>query len=175
MARPSPYSDEDRAKVAMSLAISGGNVKRASRETNVPEQTVRNWKKKWDDEGGPPPEVSDVVETKIAPQFVETATRVRDAALAKIEELIPETDVKDLARLVTVFGTADDKIRLALGLATSRKEVTHSLPSPEEMRELAQSFAQGAVEAALNRDADIIDVTVEEQAELPALHSPLHD
>lgn len=72
------------------------------------------------------------------------------------------------------MGVLDDKTRMALGLATSRTEVTHSLPSPEEMRLLAQSYADGAVSAALERDEAIIDVTVEEQAPR-ALVSPLHD
>jgi transcriptional regulator with PAS, ATPase and Fis domain len=36
----------EKDAVRASLEASGGNVKRAARETGVPENTVRNWKKK---------------------------------------------------------------------------------------------------------------------------------
>lgn len=153
--------------------MTGGNVLRAVRETGVPQQTVRNWKRKWARDG-PPEAMIEVAEAQVIPDFVETATRVRNKALGQIELLLPNTDVKDLAKLATIVGIMDDKVRLALGLATSRKEVNHSLPSAEAMRELGKSFAVGAVAVAHERDAAIIDVVPEEQAPR-ALLSPLHD
>lgn len=156
----------------MSLAMSGGNVKRASRDTGVPEQTVRNWKRNWEANGGIPAEVAEKVEGELAPAFMDTAISVRDQALQKIAEFIPHTEPKDLDKLIKIVGILDDKVRLAAGLATQRKEVTHTLPSPEELRELAKSFAIGAVEAAALRDEAIIDAEVVEQAEPLALEQP---
>lgn len=95
--------------------------------------------------------------------------------MSKLEELIPEATVRDLAKLSTIVGVLDDKTRMALGLATSRTEVTHSLPSPEEIRSLAQTYAAGAVTAALERDGAIIDAEVVEQSPMRELVSPLHD
>jgi transposase-like protein len=160
----------------MSLGISGGNVLRACRETGVPQQTVRNWKKKWDVEGGPNEGIADAAESKVIPGFVKMASTVRDEALKKIHELLPKTDVKDLAKLATIVGIMDDKVRLASGLATSRKEVQHSLPSPEEMRALGKGYAAGAISAALERDEAIIDAEVVQQVRpTRSLPSPLHD
>jgi hypothetical protein len=93
-------------------------------------------------------------------------------ALQKIAEFIPHTEPKDLDKLIKIVGILDDKVRLAAGLATQRREVTHTLPSPEELRELAKSFAIGAVEAAVLRDEAIIDADVVEQAEPLALEQP---
>lgn len=87
---------------------------------------------------------------------------------------MPNVEVRDIGKLATIVGILDDKTRMAKGLATSRTEVTHSLPSPEDMRKLAQSYADGAVSAALERDEAIIDAEVVEQAPR-ALISPLHD
>lgn len=154
--------------------MSGGLVKRAAKETGVPEQTVRNWKRRWDVEGLPE-SIGKELDTKVLPDFVTQALRVRDLALTKIEEVIPEATIKNLPALGTIVGILEDKVRMAQGLATSRTEVTHSLPSPEEMRTLAQSYAQGAVSAALERDEAIIDAEeIVEQAPR-ALLSPLHD
>jgi transposase-like protein len=173
--RPSSYTDEQKAAVYMSLGISDGNVKRATRETGVPEQTVRNWKKSWA-EKGPPEGVVTSAEDKVIPGFVEAAVSTRDAALMKIQEMLPQTTVKDLSNLIKVVGILDDKVRMALGLATQRVEHTSALPSPEEMREIGREFAQGAIEASHTREA-IIDAEIVEQAipKRKALTSPLHD
>lgn len=87
--------------------------------------------------------------------------------------LLPEVSAKDIGKLATIVGILDDKTRMAKGLATSRTEVTHTGPSPEDLRALAKSYANEAVSEALVRDEAIIDVTVEEQAPR-ALISPLH-
>lgn len=176
MARPSSYTDEQKAAVYMSLGISDGNVKRATRETGVPEQTVRNWKKAWA-ENGPPEGVVTSAEVTVIPGFVEAAVSTRDSALLKIQELMPQTTVKDLANLIKIVGILDDKVRMALGLATSRVEHQTSLPSAEEMREAGRDFAKGAISAALIRDEAIIDAELVEQAPVKrkALVSPLHD
>lgn len=155
------YTDEDKAAVFTQLTVNKGNVLRTSRETGVPQQTVRDWKKEWETRGVPAP-VEEIAE-EIAGEFVETALRVRDKALAQIELLIPDTRASDIQKLATIVGILEDKRRMAEGLATKRTEVTHTLPSPEEMRDLMSGFVSGAVEAARERDAVIIDAEVVEQ------------
>ena len=56
MAGKSQYSDSDKARVYTTLLANEGNVKRSSRETGVPEATVRRWKNEFE-ENPPPVEV----------------------------------------------------------------------------------------------------------------------
>jgi len=159
---PRIYSDGERAAVYLSLAQSNGNIRRASRETGVPEQTIRDWKRQWE-ENGVPPEIEDALVLE-AEASLDRMERVRDKALALIEGRLHEHKPRELA---TLFGILDDKIRLTKGLATHRTETVSALPSPEEMKALFQGMVVGAIAAQTKREQEVIVV---EQAEQPALN-----
>ena len=71
------YTDADKAKVYVVLTTNDGNVKRTARETGVPENTVRRWKKWFEDNG--PPNLEEVEAQ--AGDFVATANEVRFLAI----------------------------------------------------------------------------------------------
>jgi transposase-like protein len=161
------WTDEDRAAAYVIWIANEKNTRRTSRDTGVPHGTLRHWVRDWN-ETGPPENVMDHVDAK-AYEFVSHANRVRESAMNKLEELIPQAEVKQLSAIATVVGIMDDKIRLASGLATKRTETVHTLPSREELAELMSGFAEGLVLAAQDRSAEIIDAEVEEQPEYAGL------
>jgi transposase-like protein len=157
------YTAEDRAAVKLALEINKGNVKATARDTGVPYMTVSNWKKQWEKEGVP-----DVVGDALIPiavDFANEGVTVRDAALLKIKELIPEATIKDLRSLATLVGILDDKVRLAQGLATSRKEEVHIVVDPEAVGRQIGQHIQSALESATKRAEDITDAEWTEQAD----------
>jgi hypothetical protein len=89
-------------------------------------------------------------------EFIAHASSVRETAMRKLEELIPQAEVKQLSAIATVVGIMDDKIRLANGLATKRTETVHTLPSREDMRELMSGFSEGLVAAAEDRASEVV-------------------
>jgi transposase-like protein len=159
---PRIYSDGERATVYISLQTGAGNIRRASRETGVPEQTIRDWKRDWET-SGVPPEVEEAMTSEIE-DSLNRMERVRDKALALIEGRLHEHKPRELA---TLFGILDDKIRLTKGLATARTETTSALPSPEEMKALFSGMIAGAIAMQAKREQE---VDIVEQAELPALN-----
>jgi hypothetical protein len=76
--------------------------------------------------------------------------------MRRLEDLIPEAEVKQLGTLATVVGIMDDKIRLAHGLATKRTETVHTLPSKEDMKELMSGFAESLVSSAEDRASEVV-------------------
>lgn len=163
------WSDEDKAAAYVVWVSNEKNVRRTSRDTGVPHGTLRYWVKEWE-EHGPPDKVMDEIPAR-AYEFIHHAGRVRESAMNKLEELIPQAEVKQLSAIATVVGIMDDKIRLATGLATKRTETVHTLPSKEDMKELMSGFVEGLVGAAESRAAEIVDseVIVEEQPEYAGL------
>lgn len=165
MAGRTTYSDDDLARLFVSLTANEGNVKRTARDTGIPESTVRRWKTEWETKGPPSYEaVEQAVST-----FAEDAERVRDKALKAIEEKIPGAKVGELTTLV---GVLDDKIMRARGLATGRVEHVHALPPADEIREVLAAVFQGAVQTAAARELDIIDAEVIEEQAQKALPAP---
>lgn len=158
------YSDQDLARLYVSLSANEGNVKRTARDTGIPESTVRSWKKKWDDGEAPPQADVELAVTT----FTEDAERVRDKALKAIEEKIPTAKVGELTTLV---GVLDDKITRARGLATGRVEHVHALPDADEIRRTLGAVLQGTLQAAAAREEDIIDAEVIEEQAVKALPS----
>jgi len=157
------YTAEDRAAVKLALEINKGNIKATHRDTGVPYMTVKSWKDKWE-EAGVPAVVSDALPL-LASNFVEEGIHVRDAALLKIKELIPNARIQDLRSLATLVGILDDKVRMAQGLATSRSEAVHIHVDPEEIGLQIGSHIRAALESASQRAEDIIDGEVVEQAD----------
>jgi transposase-like protein len=161
------WSDQDRAAAYVLWVSNDKNVRKTSRESGIPTNTLRYWVKGWN-EDGPPDAVLDEIPAQMY-EFVHHANRVRQNAMDKLEELIPQAEVKQLSAIATVVGIMDDKIRLATGLATKRTETVQILPSREDMKELMGGFVDGLVGAAESRAGEIIDVEVEEQPESSGL------
>lgn len=166
MANRTTYTDDELARLYVALTANEGNVKRTARDTGVPESTVRKYKKQWETEG--PPQATEAVE-KAVTDFTVDAERVRNKALLSIEEKIPGAKVGELTTLV---GVLDDKIMRARGLAVGRVEHVHKLPPAEEIKAVLGAVFQGSLEAAAQREGEIVDVQViqvEEQAPQKAL------
>ena len=161
------WSDQDRAAAYVLWISNDKNVRKTSRECGIPTNTLRYWVKGWN-EDGPPDAVLDEIPAQMY-EFVHHANRVRQNAMDKLEELIPQAEVRQLSAIATVVGIMDDKIRLATGLATKRTETVQILPSREDMKELMGGFVDGLVGAAESRAGEIIDVEVEEQPESSGL------
>ena len=156
MSRSKPrWSDDDKASVYVVWVANDKNVRRTSRETGVAQTTLRYWVSEWE-ESGPPSDVADKVADKVE-EFVTRASRIRNSAMDKIEDLIPEAEIKQLGTLGTIVGIMDDKIRLASGLATKRTETVHTLPSRDDMKALMGGFVDGLVGAAESRATEIVD------------------
>jgi transposase-like protein len=160
MGRATSYSDEDRARLFVALSVHKGNVKRVTRETGIPESTVRRLKKEF--ETNPPP--SALVEN-YSDAFVNEASVVRDMALYEMRKKIPDAK---LGELNAVVGTLTDKINTAKGLANTRVEHTHTLPTREELAAVLGPAVQDAIEAAKARQQDLVELEAED-AELVAL------
>lgn len=163
MAGRTTYSDEELARLYVTLTVNEGNVKRTARDTGIPESTVRSWKQKWE-AGEPPPSVEIAIS-----DFVEDAERVRDKALVAVEEKIPLAKVGELT---TLIGVLTDKIDRARGMATGRVEHVYALPPADEIRRTLTEVFEGARLAAANREAEIIDAEVIEEQALKALPAP---
>lgn len=156
------YSDADRVAVFVALAVNKGIVTRAASDTNIPIQTVRDWKNKWERGEWDKP-TQEELDDGLRDITVQMAA-VRGEALTLLQGKLVEAKAKELA---VIFGIMDDKIRLAQGLATSRSETVHALPSPEEMRDLFVGMVQGALTAQDVRDQDVIEVEREQAKALP--------
>lgn len=156
------YSGEDRARAYVVFTANGGNIKRTARDASIPVTTLRDWVRDW--EAGDIPDVSIVQQA--AGDFLTDAERVRDKALAELERKLGDATP---SALVTTVGVLTDKINLTKGLATSRTETVHALPSPDEMAALVAGAFQAAIQAAEQRDLEIIDAEV--VAELPPASS----
>lgn len=165
MAGTSKYTEGDKARVFVTLTANEGNIKRTARDTGIPEQTIRNWKNEWAEN---PPELTDA-QINEAMEFVSRAETIRDSALEALARKIQKDELKG-SELITAIGVLDDKITRAKGLATGRVEHTHTLPSAEEVRDLLKGAMQGAIEAAQQRQDEILqtDLVVERKA-LPAV------
>lgn len=158
MAGKSQYSEADKARVYVALATNDGMVKRAARETGVPETTVRRWKEEFE-KHGPPSE--GVVETVVG-EFLEKAEAVQWKALQRLEEKIDANDVT--ARdLITTVGVLNDKITRMKGLPSGRVDHHHHLPPAEELRELLTGLGQGALEQGRQQRAELVEAEIVEQ------------
>jgi transposase-like protein len=156
------YTEADKAKVFTLLAANDGNVKRTSRESGYPENTVRRWRNEFKET----PPRAELVE-KAAADFIAEADIVRNLALAEIKRKIQAGEGK-ISELNVTVGVLTDKIDRARGLDVKRVEHQHHLPSPEEARALLRGFAQEVFQLSASRDAEIIDAEIVEQPALPA-------
>jgi hypothetical protein len=163
VASKATYSAIKKANVYVSLTTNNGNFRRTSKDTGVPEATIRRWQKEWEANG--PPKQEEVQQA--IDNYVETAEEIRNELLLEIRRQNRAGELKGAA-LVTAYGVLDDKVTRAKGLATGRVEHVHQLPAPEEIRAAMKQLVQGARDAQVERAADI-DAEIVEQAETPAL------
>jgi transposase-like protein len=80
------WSDQDRAAAYVLWVSNDKNVRKTSRESGIPTNTLRYWVKGWN-ESGPPDAVLDEIPAQMY-EFVHHANRVRQNAMDKLEELI---------------------------------------------------------------------------------------
>lgn len=149
------YSDEEKAAVYVAWITNDKVMKRTARSTGIPESTLRKWIAEWE-ENGPPNEQIEMI-GEIAGEFVEAATIVRDEALVQLRAKLPKAKVSEL---VAAVGMLTDKLNMAKGLATSRTEHVAALPPAEEVAQVLGTALRQALQAAQERDADIVDVEV---------------
>lgn len=161
MAGRSTYTEADRAKVFTVLAANDGNIKRTARETNVPENTVRRWKKEFISN---PPDTEQV--TVAVDEFLETAEVVRGFAL---EMLLVKIPIAKPSELITIVGVLDDKITRAKGLATQRTEHVLTLPTAEELRNVLGPAIQQAIIAAETRQDEIVEAEIVAEVDVMSL------
>ena len=166
MAGRSKYSEQDIARIYVALSANDGNIQRASKDTGIPESTIRRWRDEFKEKGPPS---TDALEAAVG-DFVEEAETVRGMALDVIKRKVewlrkaPEDKIK-VAELVTLVGVLDDKITRVKGpVAKSRVDHHHHLPSPDELRAALSTLKQGALEAARVREEEIVDAEFTEQA-----------
>jgi len=156
------YSEQAKARIYVVLTANGGNIKRTARETGVPESTVRNFKREF--ETNPPD--TEAVEVEVSSgDYVSELEAARNDALTTLRNKIPTMNGSQLG---VVFGILEDKLTRARGLATERTEHVHKLPSADELALAGQMLAQGAIEAAKQRQQELIEADVHEQPALPA-------
>lgn len=160
MAGRGSYSEQDKARVFVALTVNDGNIKRTARETGLPESTVRNWKREF--ETNPPSQEAVEVEVTSG-DTVGQIEQARNEALVALRKKIPSMNGSQLG---VVFGILDDKLTRARGLATERTEHTVKLPSAEELALAGQMLAQGALEAAKQRQREIAEADVRQQSHL---------
>jgi transposase-like protein len=153
------WTDEDKAAAYVIWISNDKNIRATARQCGIGHTTIAYWVKQWE-ENGPPERLDDKIRAN-AYEFVHHASTVRQKAMDKLEELIPEAEIKQLGTLATVVGIMDDKIRLAQGLATKRTETVHTLPTKEEMKELMSGFADNLVNAAEERASEVVEITAE--------------
>lgn len=166
------YTEADKSRVYVALitnaedgTLGTANVKRTARDTGVPENTVRRWKKEWI-ENGPP---SDEEVERAVGEFLDEAVELRGLALQalrkKVDLLLKNPKDVKVAELTTLMGVLDDKITRAQGLATGRVEHVHALPSGDQLvQPLLEAFEAVKQltqqrEGEVIEDADYADVT----------------
>lgn len=159
MSKRTEWTDEDKAAAYVIWISNDKNIRATARQCGIGHTTIAYWVKQWEKDG-PPERLDDKIRAN-AYEFVHHASSVREQAMKKLEELIPEAEIKQLGTLATVVGIMDDKIRLAQGLATKRTETVHTLPTKEEMKELMGGFADSLVSAAEDRASEVVEITAE--------------
>ena len=156
MSKRTEWTDEDKAAAYVIWISNDKNIRATARQCGIGHTTIAYWVKQWE-ENGPPERLDDKIRAN-AYEFVHHASTVRQKAMDKLEELIPDAEIKQLGTLATVVGIMDDKIRLAQGLATKRTETVHTLPTKEEMKELMSGFADNLVSAAEDRASEVVEI-----------------
>ena len=171
------YTEADRARVYVALitnspdgTLPNANVKRTARDTTVPENTVRSWKKMWIENGPPSQEEVEVAAGAFLDEAVELRGEALQAVRLKVKLLLKDPSKVKVAEMTTLIGVLDDKITRAQGLATGRVEHVHALPPGDQLvAPLLEAFA-AVRQLTQQREEEIIDAdySVIEQKALPS-------
>lgn len=156
------YTDHDKARVYAQLVINDGNTYRTSKDTGIPNNTIRDWVKLWEAEG--PPAAIEMEATAELESYIAEAEDTRMLTLRQIKQLVPQAGVKELGALNAIQGTLTDKIDRAKGMVMNKTEVRHELPDPAKAASFMAQFLAATLDMAKEREQDIIDVEVVEQA-----------
>lgn len=128
------YSDEQRVTALACLAANSGNYRKTSRETGISRATLEQWQ---DSELANEPIIAEI-KAHVAASFLASVRQVREAASARMLELIPNE--MDLHKVAGALKIANEAARLESGEATNRSEVRHVDEDPERAR-LARAAA----------------------------------
>ena len=168
--RTSKYSDEMKAIAYTQWAVNNQNIKKTAVETGIPAATIRSWRDSdfWLDETREV-EYANLVTDEVN-VFAARAENLRDQVIKRMEQLLPETEVKNFRDLATTVAILTDKARIARGLSTSNQQVQHALPTAEEIEKSLSKFVETMQKATAIRIDDIeevVDVEIEAPKEIP--------
>lgn len=110
------YSDEIKAETLALLDVNNGNVRKTSRQTGVPQSTIRDWR---DGKG-----VVDAVAEIRARKKGEISDLIRDELEAIFEAMKSKRSEATYKELATAGGILIDKMQLLDGDPTSIEEFT---------------------------------------------------
>lgn len=159
------YSEADLARLYVVLTTNEGNIKRTANDLNLPETTVRRYKRKWETEG--PPKIEEEIQQAVL-DYTGEMEKTRDLALQRMHERL-EKDQGTLPQIATVFGVLTDKIDRARGVADRTVDHRHHLPSPDEIRASLGALIVGAQQAHDQREEDIVDAEIVSEDDPKAL------
>lgn len=151
------YSPEDEVLTYIAYQLEGHNASAASKATGVPADTIRRWVVRWNREGFEPGESAYV--DKTVKGFIGKATKIRDMALARMEQAIPET--KNVAQLMIVVDKLNAQVRLASGQATSIVENREI--DVAEITSVLAKYLEDTASSTIERHNIVVDVDFEEQ------------
>lgn len=159
------YTNEDKARVVVALSANDDNVYRTAKDLGIPRETVKHWKKLWD-ETGVPNEIGILTET-ITIDYISDMERIRDMTLREIEDRIriggENVKTKDL---IVMFGILEDKITRARGLATKRVETVVEMPDVRELGSQLGTFIRASLETAYERRREIVELDSQQAIKL---------
>lgn len=157
------YDDAFKARAFAQLEVNEGNIKRTARDLDVPPSTMRRWRDEWQASKNLPAAEDLIVATG---DFIEDAERVRNLSLRVLENKLARGE-GTVAQVATVLGVLDDKISRAKGLADRVTEHKITLPNREDIVAALDALRQGAISAARDRDAEVVDAELVEPKALP--------
>ena len=156
------YTEDDQAKVAITLLVNEGNIKRTARELLMPISTVRQWKTKWEVEGYPN------TEQTLLPSDEDSYTkleRLHDRAIDLLAARVRAQDIqsRDLIQAIKIIS---DKLSMIKGLPSSRSETVHTFPDMKVLQDSLHSYIGEIVDSAHQRQEEIVDAEIVEDDQL---------
>lgn len=137
----------------VTLKVNNNNVTRTSRDTGIPQRTIRDMRESF--QTRPPSE--DLV-SEFSDKFMSDAKEIREMAMQVMKQRIPDAK---LGELNSVVGTLTDKINLLRGVG-AKSQVDHvlHLPDREELQaSLGPIVAEAIAQSREVQEADIIEGT----------------
>lgn len=147
------HDDEVAAYIAVQLE---GSVAAASRVTDIPAPTIRQWKKRWDVEGFEEGGVQLVEKT--VKETVSKASKIINLALDRLEKIVSTSD--NVGHLIAAVDKLSAHNRLAQGKATVIRE-DRSIDTGQVSDTLIK-YLDSMADATTER-ASVIDVEIVEQ------------